>query len=322
MPIDAVFKYTDAYEWMPRVAKSTLPPLIVACAITGGVQGKEANINLPETAEEQADQAYEAYKAGATMIHIHARDPQAYYTSSGKSEVYYNVNKKIRERCPDVIINNTTGGSAGMTLEERMKCLDARPEVASLNMGPEMYRFRIKERKAPIQHPRPEFFEEGLIHASFKQLEDFNRTMKERGVKPELEFYNGSNFYAMQNLIDKGLVVPPYLCQFVMGSQSALFPTPENLLRMVDELPGNCIWEAIGTGPFQLPMNVMGIILGGHVRVGMEDNVYLSRGKLLTSNREAVERIVRVCHDLNREVATPAQAREMMGLSATPSVYP
>ena len=124
---NCIWEYRNPYEWMKRVRTSSLPPLIVCCALTGGAQGKELNENLPETPEEQAEQAYEAYKAGAAMVHLHVRDPKKWYDCAGNAEQYRLVNGMVREKCPDIIINNTTGGSYGMTVEERLACLDASP---------------------------------------------------------------------------------------------------------------------------------------------------------------------------------------------------
>lgn len=316
-----VWNYTNSYEYMQRAAKGTFPPLILTCAITGGIQGKEANPNLPEEPEEQADQAFEAYKAGASMVHIHARNPEKLYAATGNPEVFHKVFKLIRERCPDIIINASTGGGLGMTDDEKMACLEAGPEVASLNLTPEIYKFKFKAREAPLKHPKPAEVADGLVHVTFESIAMYAERMKNKGIKPELEIYNPSNFYVMLDLIHRGLIEPVYLTQFVMGSQAASFPTPGNVINLIRDLPPQSLFTMIGTGGYQLPMNIMGILLGGHVRVGMEDNVYYKRGQLLQSNAEAVKRIVRIAEELNRPIATPDQAREMMGISQTPSTY-
>ena len=208
-----------------------------------------------------------------------------------------------------------------MSDEEKMACLEAGPEVASLNLAPEIYKFKFKAREAPLKHPKPAEVADGVVHVTFDSIARFAERMKNKGIKPELEFYNPSNFYVMQDLIQRGLIEPVYLTQFVMGSQAASFPTLQNALNMIRELPPQSLFTMIGTGGFQLPMNMLGILLGGHVRVGMEDNVYYKRGQLLQNSAEAVARIVRIAGELNRPIATPSQAREMMGLSPTPSVY-
>jgi 3-keto-5-aminohexanoate cleavage enzyme len=316
-----MWDYRNPYEWMERVRTSSLPPLIVCCAITGGVQGKEANENLPETPEEQAESTYEAYKAGASMVHVHARDSEKWYDCAGDAEQYRLVNSLIREKCPGIIINNTTGGAWGMTIKERLACLDACPEVASLNMGPDMFKMKLKERKVPLLHPHPEISLDDCMPATYHEISAFAQAMKERGVKPEIEVYHPGQYWVVQDVIAQGLVKPPYLIQFVMGYQTSSYPTPDNLISLINELPSQSIFEIAGIGPYQLPITTMGILLGGHVRVGMEDNIYYRRGQLLKSNAEAVERTVRIARELNREIATPAQAREMLGLSPISSKY-
>jgi 3-keto-5-aminohexanoate cleavage enzyme len=145
--------------------------------------------------------------------------------------------------------------------------------------------------------------------------------MKEEGVKPEMELYHPGMYWVVQDLIMEGLIEPPYDIQYVMGFQTSSFPTPANVLSLVNELPPQSLFFVIGVGHYQLPMNVMGILLGGHVRVGMEDNLYYSRGRKLKNNAEAVARIARIAKDMNREIATPQQAREMLGISQEPSSY-
>ncbi len=318
---DYIWDYRNPYEWMKRVRTSSLPPLIICCAITGGVQGKEANPDLPETPQEQVEQTYQAYKAGATMVHIHARDPNKWYDSSGSAEQYRLVHRLIRAKCPDIIINDTTGGTWGMTVEERVACLDAQPEMASLNMGPDMYKMTLKERRAPLPHPRPEVQFDGCMPVTYEEITTFAKAMKERGVKPEMEMYQPGQVWGVHDLIAQGLLDPPYLVQFVMGYTTSSYATPANLLGLVNELPEQAVFAVAVIGPYQLAMTTMGILLGGHVRVGLEDNVYARRGQLYKSNAEAVERIARMAHELNREIATPAQAREMLGLSQTPTQY-
>jgi 3-keto-5-aminohexanoate cleavage enzyme len=317
-----VWDYRNPYEWMQRVRSSSLPPMIVCCAITGGQHGKEANPNLPETAEEQAQQAYDAYNAGASMIHIHARNPDSNYLTTAEGSVYRNVNALVRQKCPDVIINNSTGGGPGLSLEQRMQSLEGDPEMASLNLGPFVLKLALRERRPPLPHPRPEMAIDACLPTGYGDVARFATRMREKGIKPELEVYHPGMYWVMQDLISQNLIQPPYLVQFVMGFQTSSYPTPKNVMSMIDELPANSLFEVIGTGPFQLPMTALGIIMGGHVRVGMEDNVMYARGRPLKSNAEAVERVVRIAREFNREIATPKQAREMLGLSATPSQYP
>lgn len=313
---DYIWDFRNPYEWMTRNMTGKFPPMMITCAITGGVQGKEYNENLPETAEEQADQVYEAYKAGAVSVHIHARVPENLSLTSSNAEDYSRINKLIRERCPDIIINNTTGGGPWLTTEQRMCCLFAEvpPDMASLNLGPFMLKMPLKDRKEPIANPRPGFVFDACIPASYSDVNLYARTMKERGIKPEVEIYHQGQYWVLQDLIREGSIDPPYMIQFVMGFQTSSFPTPANVLSFINEMPPNSMFAVIGVGTFQIPMNAMGIIMGGHVRVGMEDNLYFKKGQKVKSNAEYVKRVKQMAEIMNREVATVAQAREMLGL--------
>jgi 3-keto-5-aminohexanoate cleavage enzyme len=188
-------------------------------------------------------------------------------------------------------------------------------------MGPIVSKMILKERKSPIPHPRAETPRQGCKPIDFAEITLFAQAMRERGIKPEMEIYHSGQYWMFEHLVQQKLIEPVYLFQFVMGDQAAVYPTPQNLLWLISEIPANSIYAVAGLAHFQLPMTVMSILLGGHLRVGMEDNVYASRGRLLKNNAEMVERIVRIAKDMNREIATPAQAREMMGLNATPSKY-
>ncbi len=317
--LDHLWRYADTYQYLERVGK--MPPVIICCACNGGVQGKEANDNLPETADEIADSVDGAYRAGASMVHIHARDPNNFTRPATTTEIWLEVNRKVRERCPDIIINNTTGGGPDMTMEERLRCLPAGPEVASLNLTPDMSKFRIAARKPPLPFPRDEIAYDECLPFSYKLVSQFAAEMKKRGIKPEMETYHSGGAWVMHDLIKQGLVEKPYWIQTVMGYQTSSYATPENVINLLRELPEGSLWLTSGIGPHQLPMTTLAIILGGHVRVGLEDNVYYQRGEKAASNAQLVERAARLANELNRGVATPAQARAMLGLSATPSRY-
>lgn len=315
-----MWDYRNPYLWMERVVKSSLPPMMITCAITGGVGGKELNEHLPESAEEQADQVYEVYKAGAVSVHIHARDPNNLSMTTKNKDDYSKANKLIRERCPDIIINNTTGGGPWLSTEERMCCLyaDPAPDMASLNLGPFVLKMPMKERKEPLSHPRGAFVFDACIPASYADINLYAKTMKEKGIRPEIELYHPGQYWVIQDLMMGGNIDPPYMVQFVMGFQTSSYPTPANVISLVNELPQSSMFSLIGVGPFQVSMNVLSIILGGHVRVGMEDNLYYKKGEKLKSNAQLVARIKRIAEDMNRPVATIAQARAMLGLPAKP----
>ena len=319
--IDYQWNYSDSYEFMEKVQQG-MPPLIICVACNGGVQGKEYNENLPETGDEIAESVYGAYQAGASMVHIHARDPNNLASCARTTEVWYEVNQKVRERCPEIIINNTTGGGLDMTMDERLSCLDAMPEVGSLNLTPDMSKFNIKERKAPLPHPHPPVEYDECLPFSYKLVTRFATEMKNRGIKPELETYHPGGAWVIRDLIQQELIEKPYWIQTVMGYQTSSFPTVQNVMALLSEFPENSLWLCSGISVFQLPLTTLATLLGGHVRVGMEDNIYYRRGEKLQSNAQVVERTVRIAGELNREIATPAQARQMLGLSETPSQYP
>jgi len=318
--MDYQWNYADSYEFIERVQEG-MPPLIICVACNGGVQGKEYNENLPETVDEIADSVYEAYQAGAAMVHIHARDPNNLASCARTTEVWYEVNQKVRQRCPEIVINNTTGGGLDMTMDERLSCLDAMPEVGSLNLTPDMSKFKMKERKAPLLHPHPPIEYDECLPFSYKLVTRFATEMKKRGIKPELETYHSGGAWVIRDLIQQELIEKPYWIQTVMGYQTSSFPTVQNVMALLSEFPENALWLCSGISIYQLPMTTLSILLGGHVRVGMEDNIYYRRGEKLESNAQVVERTVRIAAELNREIATPVQARKMLGLSVSPSQY-
>ena len=317
---DFIWDYLNPYSYMEKI-RVGLPPLIISVAITGGVHGKEANVNLPESCEEQAEQTYDCYKAGASIVHVHARRPDNPSMVSSNPEDYRKINALIRERCPDIIINNTTGGTPGMTNEERLSSLEANPELASLNCGPFVLQMSLKARKPPLTGRQEDVFMDMCIPVTYGDTELYAKAMKEKRIKAELEVYHEGQFWLVNNLIRKKLIDPPYLIQFVMGFSAGTYPTPMNLLTMIQNLPSNSLFEVIGIGLNQNAMTIMSMILGGHVRVGFEDNVYYQRRNLAHNNAQFVERIVRLAKEIGREVATPKLARKVLAISEKPSQY-
>jgi len=316
----AWFDYTDSHEFMERV-RAGMPPLIICVACNGGIQGKEANEFIPETADEIAASVEGAYGAGAAMVHIHARDPQQLTQGARETETWSEVLRKVRQRCPEIIINATTGAGPGMSMEERSACLAAGPEVASLNLAPDMSKFKLKERRPPLPYPRPALEIDECIPFTYGQIHQFAAEMKQRGIKPELEIYHPGCAWVVNYLIEHDLIEKPYWMQTVMGYQTGSFPTVENVLQLLKEFPDGALWLCSAIGPFQLPLTTLATLMGGHVRVGLEDNVYYSRGRKAKSNAELVQRTVRIANELNRSVATPAQARAMLGLQGQPRAY-
>ena len=275
-----------------------MPKVIITAALTGGVHGKEANPNLPEQPNEIVAQGLEAARAGAAVIHVHVRDKQGKPT--GDLAVFREVHDGLRAGT-DAIIQLTTGGGLGVPIEKRLEITSLRPEMCSLNLTTCCFTFGGRES----------------FYQNFpSDYEAFARQMLELGIKPELECYSVESLDDAQRLIDKGLLTKPYYVNLVLGipAQGAIKATPRNLLEMVSRLPRDSIFNVTATGPAQLPLSTMSMVLGGNCRVGMEDNVYYARGRLAKSNAELVERAVRIARELNLEVATPDEAREMLGI--------
>jgi 3-keto-5-aminohexanoate cleavage enzyme len=314
------WRYTQTSEYLEAVRRG-FPPMMICVACNGGVQGKEYNPALPETPEEIAESVQGAYEAGASMVHVHARRPDNTTKGATRPEHWWDVNRLIRASCPDIIINNTTGGDYEMTMEERLSCLEARPEVASLNLTPDMVKFRLKARPAPLPFPRAELELDECLPFTYRLVSEFAKRMRERNIRPELEIYHPGGHWVIADLLRQALIEPPFLIQTVMGVQTTSYPTPQYLLNLLHDLPDETVWLCSGVGVHQLNIVTMAVLMGGHARVGLEDNVYERRGKLLPSNAAAVQRIARIARDLNREIATPAQARAMLGLSPRPTQY-
>ncbi|AHG04912.1 hypothetical protein HALDL1_15910 [Halobacterium sp. DL1] len=270
-------------------------PLVVTAALTGGVHGKEANPNLPETPEEIGRAAAAAERAGAAVVHVHARKPNG--ERSFATERFQAIDDAIREYADDVVIQHSTGGT-GAPDDVRHQPLrtDPPPEMASLDMGPlNRYDHLTSENTR------------GLVDSLYDE-------MRERGIKPELELFNDGHINEVYGLLERRELADPLYATLIFGPGTLTRPTPENFLNAISNLPDGAQFNTLGFGRHQLPFATMGVLFGGHVRVGLEDNVYYRRGELAESNAQLVERVVRVAEELGREVATPAQAREILGL--------
>lgn len=320
--------YANPREYL-RHAKhgaESLPPLIITVAITGGVQGKEVNPALPETPAEQAESTREAWNAGASVVHVHARRAGNPAMMSHDTERYVEVNGLIRESCPDIVINNTMAGDVldvpGGHGRFEWASLHANAEVVALDCGPVAYRMTLARRQPPLSGRDQDIEVDDVFVTTHGELESLVDAMAELGVKPEFELFNSGQYTLLDELVKRPTVATPYLVQFVLGAQNANYPTPMDLLHMVERLPEDSLFTTIGIGSQQLPLSALSIVLGGHVRVGLEDSVYYSRGRKAASNAELVERVAAVAEHLGRKVATPAEARALMGLSARPSTYP
>lgn len=268
--------------------------LIITACICGAEVMKENNPAVPYTVEEIAEQAYGAYKAGASIIHLHVRYDDG--TPTQDLERFRACFEAIRAKCPDVIIQPSTGGAVGMTNDERLQPIQLNPEMATLDCG------------------TCNFGGDDIFVNTENMIKDFGEKMIARNIKPEVEVFDKGMIDMAVRLNKKGYIKSPMHFDFVMGVNGGISGTPRDLVFMAGSIPEGSTWTVAGVGRFEIPMITMGIIMGGHVRVGFEDNVYLSKGVLAKSNAELVEKVVRIANELGREIATPAEARQILGL--------
>jgi uncharacterized protein (DUF849 family) len=297
-------------------------PVIVSCAITGSVHVPSMTPHLPITPEQIADEAVTAAEAGAAIVHLHARDPET-GRPSPDPDVFAQFLPEIRRRC-DAVINITTGGGLGMSLDERLAAAARfEPELCSLNMG--SMNFGIYPIAAAIKEWQYEWeadFLEGsrgwIFKNTFADVERIVGTMSDAGTRFEFECYDIGHLYNLAHFLDRGLVEPPLFVQSVLGILGGIGTSLEDLLHMrrtADRLFGDAYrWSVLGAGRDQMRLTTVAAILGGNLRVGLEDSVYIERGKLAESNAEQVAKIGRVLRELSLELATPDQARELLGL--------
>jgi len=269
--------------------------LIITVAPTGSGPQWQKTSYLPITPREIADEAIRACEAGASVAHIHVRDPQT-KAPRPDAELYREVMTRVREMC-DMVIQLTTGGGGpyGISLEQRMCALDLLPESASLNVATMT-------------------FGNGMFLNPPDSVERIAKVMAERRIKPEIECYDVGHIALAVELFEAGLIKGPPRISLVLGVRGGIPATAENLIHMRRCLPVNCRWNVIAIGRAQFPMLTLGMTLGGDVRVGLEDNIYLSRGVLAKTNAELVYKIATFARELGKEIATPREARKILGL--------
>ena len=278
--------------------------VIITCALTGGIHGKEANYNLPEQPDEIVEQGVEAWRAGAAILHVHARNPDGSNTMD--QAIYSELHERLCAET-DAVIQLTTGGSPMLSVEERLNTVFLAPEMCSLNMG--LLNFFIRGEQVFFANHRSD-------------IERFAHEIRARDVKPELEVYNSAMLEEVDYLLGLGIFEPPYTINFVLHTptQGGQRGTPGNLFDMLHRLRDLPVSQedlrvnVTSMGPTQLPITTIGLAMGLNVRVGMEDNVYYRRGEPLQNNAQLVERTVRLARELDREPATPDEARQMLGL--------
>ncbi len=270
--------------------------LIITAAITGSRITRETAPYIPITPEEIVRSAIECRQAGASIVHIHVRDPD---TGLGTQnlEIFKQVVESLREKT-DLVLCLTTSGIPGrnIPIEERLAPLDLKPELASFDAG------SINLGDSVFINS-PEFLERAA------------EEMRARGVKPELEIFDLGMLITCRRLLDENKIAPPAHFQLVLGTPWGAPATPKSLLHLHDYIPPTATWSVIGIGKGHLPMSMMALAMGGHIRVGMEDNIYYSRGVLARTNAEFVERIVRIAGEYGRDIATPEETRRILKLN-------
>lgn len=266
--------------------------LIITAAICGAEVTKENNPNVPYTVEEIGREAEAAYKAGASIIHLHVRWDDG--TPTQDKERFRACIEEIRKRCPDVIIQPSTGGAVGMTDEERLQPVELLPEMATLDCG------------------TLNFGGDEIFVNTETTIKNFAKVMNEKGVKPEIEVFDKGMVDLAVRYHKQGYILAPMHFDFVLGVQ--MNATVRDLSFISESIPAGSTWTVSGVGRNEFPMAAAGIVMGGHVRVGFEDNVYISKGVPAKSNGELVEKVVRLAKELGREIATPDEARAILGL--------
>lgn len=266
--------------------------LIITAAMVGAEVTRADNPNLPITPREIADAAYDCFKKGASIIHLHVKDKDG--NPSQDPAVFAECEKLIREKT-DLIVQYSTGGSVGTSLAERAAPLKNNPEMATLTTGTVN-------------------FGEEVFYNDWEVMETLAREMQIRGVKPEFEIFDAGMINNALQLAKAGFVNEPIHFDFVMGVPGGIPASVKNLLFLAESLPLRSSWTVAAIGRFELPLSVMAMIMGGHVRVGFEDNIYYSKNVLAESNAQLVERVARIAKELGREVAAPSESRAILGM--------
>ncbi len=267
-------------------------PLIISCAIVGAELTREIYPHLPLTPEEIADAAAEAVEAGATVIHLHVRDEEGKPTQ--RVDVFQEVSEHIRKRC-DCILQYSTGGAVGTPLEERSAPLVLKPEMATLSMGTMNFGSEVYEN---------------TVHT----IETIAERIQENSIMAELEIFDYGMMDTMDRLLQKGTLPKEYHVDFVLGIPGGMTASIQNLVLLTERLDKKQSWSVAAVGRYQLPMTTHAIAMGGHIRIGIEDNIYFRKGELASSNGQFVERSVWLAKELGRSVATVAEARKILRL--------
>ena len=296
--------------------------VIITCAITGAIHTPSMSPHLPVTPEQIAEAANGAAEAGAAIVHLHARDPGTGRPDQSP-EAFGRFLPVIKQRA-DVVVNITTGGAPWMTVEERVRpAATFKPEVASLNMGSMNFGLfpmlgRYKEFRHDWERSALEASRDLIFRNTFKDIEHVLRTCTENGTRFEFECYDTGHLYNLAHFLDRGLVRPPLFVQTVFGILGGIGTHPEDVMgmrRTADRLFGDAYrWSVLGAGRAQMPIAAMAAAMGGNVRVGLEDSLWIGPGRLAESNADEVRQVRQILEGLGLRIATPADARQILGL--------
>jgi uncharacterized protein (DUF849 family) len=301
---------------------------IITAALTGAIHTPTMSPYVPHSPQQIADEAVRCYEAGASVVHIHARDPETGMPVS-RMELYEEMLDGIKSRC-NIVVCITTGGGLGMTIEQRVEPVTRfKPELASFNAGSINFALfhtldRMKDFKFEWEPQYLALSEDFIFPNTFKSMKEYSHIFSENETKPEFECYDSAMINNVAFMIQRGYPIrkPVYL-QFVMGVLGGISASPENLLFLVDyakRLIGDFEFSVCVAGRDQFPMGTQSLLLGGNVRVGLEDNLYLEKGQLAKSSAEQVEKIIRIARELGIEPATPDETREMLMLKGFDNV--
>jgi uncharacterized protein (DUF849 family) len=303
--------------------------VIISCAVTGGIHVPSQSPYLPLTPDEIAESAIGAAEAGAAILHLHARNPID-GSPTPDPDVFGQFLPRIRERT-DAVINITTGGGQTMTLDDRLAApIRFKPEMCSLNMGSMNFGLypvmnRVKEYRFAWEQGYLKRSRNYIFKNTFADIERILKDVGEaNGTRFEFECYDVGHIYTLAHFIDRGLIRPPIFVQTIFGILGGIGTDPDDLMHMkrtADRLLGDdYVWSILGAGRHQMNLVTMGAIMGGNVRVGLEDSVYLGKGELARTNADQVARIRRILTELSLDIATPADARQMLGLKGINNV--
>ena len=298
-------------------------PAIITCAVTGSIHTPTMSPHLPITPEQIATQAIDAAKAGASIIHLHARNPED-GRPTPDPEVFMQFLPQIRDQC-DAIINISTGGGPGMSVDERIAAaMRAQPEMASLNMGSMNFGlFPLLDKYKEFKHDwEPKFLEmtrDFIFRNTFKDIETILQKLGEGcGTRFEFECYDVGHLYNLAHFVDRGLIKPPFLVQTIFGLLGGIGADTDNLVHMrkiaLKLFGDDHEWSVLAAGRFQMPFTTIAGTMGGNVRVGLEDSLYLAKGQLAETNAQQVSKIRGILENLSVAIATPEQARARLAL--------